>query len=92
MHFDAKDSVYRAVLMNALKYDNAEVQAPLYLRSTAQMLEEFFYLDKETAQAAVVDNPVLIAQHCEEGLVPVRQGSFPLRDRRSRANCLRLHL
>lgn len=63
--------------MNALKYDNAEVQAPLYLRSTAQMLEEFFYLDKETAQAAVVDNPVLIAQHCEEGLVPVRQGSFP---------------
>ncbi|MGI6348424.1 MAG: PolC-type DNA polymerase III [Eubacteriaceae bacterium] len=78
VHFlDAKDSVYRAVLMNALKYDNAEVQAPLYLRSTAQMLEEFSYLDKETAQAAVVDNPVLIAQRCEEGLVPVRQGSFP---------------
>ncbi len=33
-------------------------------------------MDKETAQAAVVDNPVLIAQHCEEGLVPVRRARF----------------
>lgn len=78
VHFlDEKDRVYRAVLMNALKYEDAETQAPLYLRSTAQMLEEFAYLDEETAYLAVVENPRRIAAYCEEGTMPVPKGSYP---------------
>jgi DNA polymerase-3 subunit alpha (Gram-positive type) len=78
VHFvDEKDSVFRSVLLNALKYEDAENQAPLYMRSTSEMIEEFYYLDKETAYNAVVENTNIIAGMAEDKIMPIPKGSYP---------------
>ncbi len=78
VHFvDEKDSIFRSVLLNALKFEDAENQAPLYLRSTEDMLEEFYYLDKDTAYKAVVENAQLIANLAEDKIRPIPSGSYP---------------
>lgn len=70
------DAVARTVLLAGQGFEDAEHQAPLYFRTTQEMLEEFSYLDPATAQAVVVDNPNAIAAEIEE-LTPVPQGLFP---------------
>lgn len=65
-HFlNAEDSIYRAVIQHSKGYDDAEIQPPLYLRTTAEMLKEFDYLDEQTAYEAVVTNPNKIADEIE---------------------------
>ena len=50
VHFlDPKDSEYRKILMAGQGYDDADNQAPLYFKTTAEMLEEFSYLRAEKA-------------------------------------------
>ncbi|QKO31009.1 PolC-type DNA polymerase III [Caproicibacterium lactatifermentans] len=77
VHFlDPKDKDYRKILQTAQGFDSSEEQAPLYLRTTAEMLKEFDYLDKDQAYEVVVKNTNLIADMCEE-IRPIPSGVFP---------------
>ncbi len=77
VHFlDPQDSEYRKILMAGQGYDDADNQAPLYLRTTAEMLEEFSYLDEKTAYEVVVENTNKIADEIEY-LSPIPPGVFP---------------
>ena len=77
VHFmDKSDAVFREILMTAQGYSDASQQAPLYFRTTNEMLEEFAYLGEDTAKEIVIKNTNLIADMCEE-LRPVPYGTFP---------------
>ena len=66
VHFlEPEDSVYRAILMSARDFKDAEQQAPLYFKTTGEMLEEFSYLGEEKAFEVVVTNPNNIADSCD---------------------------
>ncbi len=76
VHFlNPEDSVYRAIIMAASGFDDADDQAPLYFRTTDEMLAEFSYLGEDKAYEVVVKNPSLIAEQTEE-LKPIPDGTF----------------
>ncbi len=76
VHFlDSKDSIYRAIIMNSKGFADADMQAPLYFKTTDEMLEEFSYLGEETAREVVIENTNRIADLCEN-IKPVPSGVF----------------
>ena len=78
VHFmEEKDSVYREILMTTMGFKDAAEQAPLYMRTTEEMLEEFSYLGEETAYEIVVTNTNKIADMCENDITPFPRGTFP---------------
>ncbi len=77
VHFmDPEDELYRRVLQGAQGYDDAEMQAPLYFRTTEEMLKEFEYLGEEKAYEVVVKNTNLIADMIQE-IQPLKTESYP---------------
>lgn len=77
VHFmNPADSIYREILMSGEGYKDAEQQAPLYFRTTDEMLAEFDYLSKDKAYEVVVGNTQKIAAMVEK-LEPVPSGSYP---------------
>ena len=77
VHFlDPDDEVYRRIIMAGKGFDDADDQAPLYLRTTEEMLDEFEYLGAAKAREIVVDNPAKIAGMIEK-ISPVNPNKCP---------------
>ncbi|MBP3337582.1 MAG: PolC-type DNA polymerase III [Clostridia bacterium] len=76
VHFtDPADSIYRCVLMTGQDYDDAANQAPLYFRTTEEMLNEFKYLGGSKAKEIVITNPNKIADMTEE-IIPIPEETY----------------
>lgn len=77
VHFmDPEDEIYRRIIMSGQNFKDADDQAPLYLHTTDEMLDEFSYLDSAKAREVVIENPQKIADMCEK-ISPIRAGKFP---------------
>ena len=77
VHFlNPEDEVYRRIIMAGQGFDDADKQAPLYLRTTEEMLDEFQYLGSDKAYEVVVENTNMIADMCEK-ISPVRPDKCP---------------
>ena len=77
VHFmDPEDEVYRRIIMAGKGFGDADNQAPLYLRTTEEMLNEFAYLGSEKAYEIVIRNTNLIADMIEK-ISPVRPDKCP---------------
>ncbi len=77
VHFlNPEDEVYRRIIMYNKGFADADNQAPLYLRTTDEMLDEFKYLGAEKAEEVVITNPNKIADMCEK-ISPVHPDKAP---------------
>ena len=77
VHFlDPGDEVYRRIIMAGKGFKDSDEQAPLYLRTTEEMLEEFQYLGSDKAEEVVITNTNLIADQIET-ISPVRPDKCP---------------
>lgn len=77
VHFlNPEDEVYRRIIMAGQGFDDADNQAPLFLRTTEEMLNEFQYLGSDKAYEVVVKNTNMIADMCEK-ISPVRPDKCP---------------
>ena len=77
VHFlEPHDEAFRRIIMAGQGFDDADNQAPLYLRTTEEMLREFSYLGDEVAREVVIRNPQAIAE--EVGVLkPIPDETYP---------------
>ena len=77
VHFlDPEDEVYRRIIMAGKGFTDADEQAPLYIHTTEEMMEEFSYLGTAKAHEVVIENPNKIADMIEK-ISPVRPDKCP---------------
>ncbi|MCI6243152.1 MAG: PolC-type DNA polymerase III [Lachnospiraceae bacterium] len=77
VHFlDPEDEIYRRIIMAGQGFKDCDNQAPLFLRTTEEMLKEFEYLGSEKAEEVVITNTNRIADMCEK-ISPVRPDKCP---------------
>lgn len=77
VHFlDPEDFIYRQIIMAGRSFDDAEDQAPLFLRTTEEMLAEFEYLGRKKAEEIVITNTNKICDMIET-IDPVRPDKCP---------------
>lgn len=77
VHFLKKeDAIIRKILLAGQKYEDFDQQAPLYLKTTDEMLEDFSYFG-DRAEEFVIDNPKLIADMISPDIIPVPDGNYP---------------
>lgn len=77
VHFmDPQDEIYRRILMAGQGFSDCDNQAPLYLRTTEEMLKEFYYLSESKAREIVIENTNKIADMCEE-ISPISKDKCP---------------
>ena len=77
VHFlNPEDEQYRRILMAGKGFDDADKQAPLYFRTTEEMLQEFAYLGEKKAKEVVITNPNKIADMIEK-ISPVHPDKCP---------------
>ncbi|MCG8484548.1 MAG: PolC-type DNA polymerase III [Clostridia bacterium] len=75
-YVEPEDGMYRKILMAGQGFKDLENDATLYFRTTQEMLNEFSYLDYETARKIVIDSPSFISDSIEE-ILPIPSGTFP---------------
>ncbi len=77
VHFvDPSDAYFREILQAGQGYKDSHEQPPLYYRSTQEMLDEFTYVDPQTAYELVVTNPRKVAELFDD-VKPIPDGTFP---------------
>jgi DNA polymerase-3 subunit alpha (Gram-positive type) len=77
VHFlDAEDEVYRRIIMAGQGFSDADQQAPLFFRTTDEMLEAFHYLGKEKAEEVVIHNTRKVSDLIE-WIAPVLPDKYP---------------
>ncbi|MBE6769390.1 MAG: PolC-type DNA polymerase III [Ruminococcaceae bacterium] len=77
VHFASKDDeIIRKILMAGQDYEDFDNQAPLYLKTTKEMLEDFSYFG-DRAKEFVIDNPNKIAEMISDDVIPVPDGNYP---------------
>ena len=76
VHFlDEKDAKFRAIIMASMKFDDADMQAPLYFKTTQEMLDDFAWAG-DRAEEFVIDNPNKIADMIQDNIPPIPPGTF----------------
>lgn len=77
VHFLKKeDGIIRQIVMAGQGFDDIEYQAPLYLKTTEEMLSDFEYFGGR-AKEFVIDNPNKIADMVSDDVIPVPEGNYP---------------
>lgn len=71
-----QDEIFRKILLAGMKFADADDGAPLYMRTTDEMLAEFSYLSPELAKEIVITNPNKICDMVED-VRPIPKGSYP---------------
>ncbi|QGT99208.1 DNA polymerase III polC-type [Candidatus Syntrophocurvum alkaliphilum] len=75
-YLDPEDSILREIIQAGQGYDDAWQQAPLYFKTTKEMLDDFNFINIENAKKIVIENPRKVSEQIEN-VQPVPDGFYP---------------